>query len=153
LLSGSFVTSKTVKKIVLISCASKKTHHKAKAKDLYISPLFAGNLRYARSLKPDSIFILSAKHGLLELDKEVEPYDATLKDMLPTQVKAWADQVVEQLKEQADLQSDHFIFLAGEKFRKYLATHLVSYEVPLQGMPIGKQLQFLVTHTHEPNLP
>jgi hypothetical protein len=61
--------------------------------------------------------------------------------------------VVEQLKEQADLQSDHFIFLAGEKYRKFLARRLAFYEIPLQGNPIGKQLQYLATQTHEPNLP
>jgi hypothetical protein len=153
LLYDPFGTSNAVKKIVLISCSSNKVHHKAKAKDLYISPLFVGNLRFARNLKPDSIFILSAKYGLLELDREVEPYNTTLNDMPSAQVKAWADQVVEQLKKQADLQSDHFIILAGEKYRKYLVPHLVSYEVPLQGMPIGKQLQYLATQTYEPNLP
>lgn len=141
-----------MKKIVLISCVSKKTPHRAKAKDLYISPLFVGNLRYARNLKPDGIFILSAKYGLLELDREIEPYDTTLKDMSSTQAKVWADKVIEQLRQQADLQSDHFIFLAGERYRKYLAPHFKSYEVPLQGMPIGKQLQYLATQTHEPNL-
>jgi hypothetical protein len=144
-LGTMFATSKTVKTIVLISCASKKAHHKVKAEDLYISPLFTGNLRYARSLKPDSIFILSAKYGLLELDKEVGPYNTTLKDMPSAQVKAWADKVVKQLKTQADLQSDHFIILAGEKYRKYLVPYLSSYEVPLQGMLIGKQLQYLAT--------
>lgn len=141
-----------MKKIVLISCASKKVQRKTQAKDLYISPLFVGNLRYARSLKPDGIFILSAKYGLLELDREVEPYNTTLKDMPRTQVKAWADKVIEQLKEQADLQRDHFIFLAGAKYRIYLVPHMASYEVPLQGMTIGKQLQFLVAQTHEPAL-
>lgn len=70
-----------MKKIVLISCVSKKVSRKAKAKDLYISPLFVGNLRYARSLKPDNIFVLSAKYGLLELETEVDPYNTTLKDM------------------------------------------------------------------------
>ena len=50
-------------KIVLISCASKKLNHKAKAGDLYISQLFKSGLRYAKSLNPDKIFILSAKYG------------------------------------------------------------------------------------------
>ena len=142
-----------MKKIVLLSCVSKKSPHKTKAKDLYISPLFVGSLRYARSLKPDDILILSAKYGLLELDKEIDPYDMTLKDMSPAQARAWADKVLEQLKKQADLQRDHFIFLAGEKYRKYVAPHLASYEVPLQGMAIGKQLQYLAMQKHELHLP
>jgi len=49
-----------MKKIVLISCVSKKLHHKSKAQDLYVSSLFLKNLQYAKSLNPDKIFILSA---------------------------------------------------------------------------------------------
>jgi Family of unknown function (DUF6884) len=142
-----------MKKIVLISCVKKKRPRKAKAEHLYISPLFMGSLRYARNLKPDSIFILSAKHGLLELDREIEPYNSTLKDLPVVQVRAWADKVIEQLKQQADLQNDHFILLAGEKYRKFLRPHLKSVEVPLQGMSFGKQLQYLANPTYEPNLP
>lgn len=132
-----------MKRIVLISCVSKKRTYTAKASDLYISPLFSGNLKYARTLKPDAIFILSAKYGLLDLDTEIEPYDTTLNNMSSHQIKEWADQVITKLKIQTDLQNDHFIFLAGERYRKYLLPHLASYEIPLQGMTIGKQLQFL----------
>ncbi len=38
------------KKIVLISCVSKKLAHRAKAKELYISTLFKLNLKYATQL-------------------------------------------------------------------------------------------------------
>ncbi len=54
-----------MKQIVLISCVSKKLNAKSKAKDLYISPLFKKNLKYATSLNPDETFILSAKYGLV----------------------------------------------------------------------------------------
>lgn len=37
-----------LKKIVLISCVSKKQPHRAKAKDLYISLLFRKNMAYAK---------------------------------------------------------------------------------------------------------
>ena len=92
-----------MKQIALISCASKKRPYKTKAEDLYISPLFMGNLRYARSRMPDDIFILSAKYGLLELDTEIEPYNVTLKEMSTAEVRAWADGVLEQLGRRADL--------------------------------------------------
>ena len=36
-------------KIVLISCVSKKLDHSAKARDMYISPLFKLSLKYAIS--------------------------------------------------------------------------------------------------------
>lgn len=76
--------------IVLISCVSKKQAHKAKVKDLYISPLFRKNLAYAQKLKPDMIYILSAKYGLLDLDTEIEPYDLTLNNMPSNEIKSWA---------------------------------------------------------------
>ena len=60
------------KKIILISCVSQKLSHRAKAKDLYISTLFTLNRKYAEKLNPDKIFVLSAKHGLLDMEQEIE---------------------------------------------------------------------------------
>jgi hypothetical protein len=116
---------------------------KCKAEFLYRSPLFIGNLRYAKSLRPDLILILSAEYGLLELDRIVDPYDKTLNSMSSTEVKEWADKVIADLCMRTDLKRDHYIFLAGDRYRKFLVTHLSSYEIPLRGMPIGKQLHFL----------
>lgn len=130
-------------KIVLISCAAKKQNNKAQAKDLYISNLFIKNLAFAESLHPDKIFILSAKHRLLPLTKKIDPYDLTLNNFKPKELKDWAESTLQQLKQEADLEKDNFIFLAGDKYRKYLLPELKNYEIPLKGMPIGKQLQFL----------
>ena len=47
-----------MRKIVLISCVSKKLVHAAKVRDIYVSPLFRLNLAYAESLKPDAIYVL-----------------------------------------------------------------------------------------------
>jgi hypothetical protein len=132
-----------MKKIVLISCVSTKRAVKSKAAELYISTLFKLNLQYARKLKPDAIFILSAKYGLVALDDEIEPYDVTLNKMRVDEKKSWANQVLGQLKLQTDLQNDHFIILAGERYRQYLLPHLKFREIPLKGLPIGKQLQYL----------
>lgn len=57
-----------MKRIVLISCVSKKRNVKSKAKDLYKGPLFTNSLAYGQALKPDKIYILSAKHHLLNLE-------------------------------------------------------------------------------------
>ena len=138
-----------MKKMVLISCVSKKLPHKAKAKDLYVSPLFKLNLAYAQSLNPDAIYILSAKYGLLDLDTEIEPYDVTLNKMSARQVRAWAQDVLRQLENRVNLKIDHFIFLAGNNYRKYLIPYIKSYEVPLEGLPIGRQLQYLSKRLHE----
>jgi hypothetical protein len=85
------------RKIILISCASKKQSTRSQAKDLYISTLFKLNLKYAYSLNPEAIFILSAKHGLLNLETEIEPYNLTLNNMMGHEIKEWALKVINQL--------------------------------------------------------
>jgi cytoplasmic iron level regulating protein YaaA (DUF328/UPF0246 family) len=132
-----------MKKIILISCVSQKRSYQSKAKDLYISALFKKNLAYARRMNPDAIYILSAKYGLIDLDAEIEPYNLTLNTMSTGEIRSWADMVQQQLRQVADLQDDHFIFLAGMKYRKYLLPYLKSYQIPLEGLTIGKQLQAL----------
>jgi len=130
-------------KIVLISCVSKKLSHKAKAKDIYASPLFKMNLKFAESLNPDKIFILSAKFGLIDLDKEIEPYNKTLNKMKSAEKRDWANNVLHDLRKIADLDKDEFIFLAGENYRKYLIPHIKNYKIPLKSLSIGRQLQYL----------
>ena len=130
-------------RIVLISCVSQKLSHKAKARDLYISSLFKYNLKYAESMNPDKIFILSAEHGLLSPEKEIEPYNQTLNTMRSGEIKEWAKNVLKQLNKVADLHNDEFIFLAGEKYRKYLIPNIANYKIPLEGLRIGEQLKFL----------
>lgn len=130
-------------RIVLISCVSKKLSKKTKAKDLYTSTLFKLNMKFAQTFNTDNIFILSAKHGLIDLDDEIAPYDVTLNKMKADVIKSWSSRVLAQLKVKFDLQKDHFIFLAGDKYRKYLIPHIASYDIPLQGKRIGEQLQHL----------
>jgi hypothetical protein len=126
---------------------SKKLVHAAKVRDIYVSPLFRLNLAYAESLKPDAIYVLSAKHGLLPLDDQIEPYELTLNTMGTGQIRAWASGVVSQLAAVADLKHDLFVFLAGDKYRKFLVPHLAHFEVPMDGLTIGRQLQFLSRRT------
>lgn len=131
------------RRIVPISCVSKKLSQGAKAKDLYVSELFKRNLKYAKKLKPDDIFILSAKHGLLSLEQEIEPYEQTLNNMPAHEVKQWANQILEEIRNKYSIDDTTFVFLAGEKYRKYLLPHLTDVQIPLKGLGIGKQLQKL----------
>lgn len=110
---------------------------------MYVSTLFKLNLEYAGKLQPDAIFILSAKHGFLSLEEEIEPYEQTLNTMHASEIKQWAGQVLEQIKDICSLEETEFIFLAGDKYRKYLLPHIVHVQVPLQGLRIGEQLRRL----------
>lgn len=132
-----------MKRLILISCVSQKLQRRAKARDLYISPLFRLNLRYAEKLTPDEIYVLSAKYGLLSLEEEIEPYELTLNNMRASEVKSWASHVLAQLKSRCSIDASRFTFLAGEKYRRYLIPYLSNYEVPFEGLRIGKQLQKL----------
>ncbi len=131
--------------IVLISCVSKKQNHSTPAQNLYISPLFKMSLKYAEKLKPDKIFILSAKYYLLPLDKEIEPYDVTLNKMSIKEKKAWAEEVIKELENNTDLNNDHFVILAGENYVKFIRDKIKNREEPLKGLSIGRRLSFLKT--------
>ncbi len=130
-------------KIILISCVSKKLSKKAKAKDLYISPLFKMNLAYAKILNADTIFVLSAKYGLVGLNQEIDTYNQTLNTMPVSMIKKWAEKVKIQMKGKIHFEKDEIIFLAGERYRRFLAPLFKSSHVPMKGLGIGKQLQFL----------
>lgn len=131
------------KRIVLISCVSQKLSQRAKAKDLYVSTLFKLNLKYAEKLLPDDIFVLSAKHGLLSLETEIEPYEQTLNNMCAGEIKQWASRVLEQINRVCSINETEFVILAGDKYRKYLLPHIKNSQVPLKGLRIGEQLQKL----------
>src|SRR5690606_21078931 len=132
-----------MKNIILISCVSKKLDRESTTEEIYTSSLFKKNLTYAKSLKPSGIFILSAKHGLLKLTEEIEPYDKTLNKMRVNERKEWTKVVVTQLKSVADLKNDEFTYLAGNKYREYLLPELSKVKIPMKGLKIGEQLQWL----------
>ena len=127
----------------MISCVSKKLDKKSTAENLYISSLFKKNLTYAKSLNPSEIYILSAEHGLLKLTDEIEPYDKTLNNMRSNEIKEWSKKVIYELKSLTDLEKDEFTFLAGEKYRKFLIPEMSNVKIPMKGLKIGKQLQWL----------
>lgn len=121
-----------MKTIYLISCTRRKLPHKAKVRNLYQeSPWFKNALGYAEKQKPDAIYVISAKHGLLTLEKEIEPYDVNLNDFSENENKKWAERVLKDLAKVADLSKDKFIILAENTYRKNLVVKLKNYEIPL----------------------
>jgi len=130
--------------IAIISCVKKKVKYSAKARDLYTSPLFTKTLKYTETvLQPDKIFILSAKHGLLKLDNEIEPYDETLKDKSRDEQREWANTVLHQLKNECDVKNDNFIILAGIEYYKDLIKHLPNVDIHFKKLNLFQRLQFL----------
>lgn len=132
-----------MRKIVLLSCVSKKLESPAAARDLYTSALFKKSLSYAIRQDPDAIFILSAEHGLLHPDTIIDPYDKTLNRMPIADRKSWANNVIRDLAKYCDLEKDLFLILAGRKYCEFLLPHLRNVENPMSVMGIGKRLKFL----------
>lgn len=132
-----------MKTIVLISCVKQKRNRASKARDLYISSFFRKSFAYAHYLNPDKIFILSAKYGLVSPDRIIEPYELSLNTFKKNELIIWSEKTLQQLRHKADLESDRFIILAGNNYRKFLTPYMENYEIPMKGLKIGEQLQFL----------
>lgn len=150
-----------MKKIVLISCSSKKlaTRIKVKAKDLYNSPIFKYSLQYAESLKPDKIFILSAKWHLLNINEKIARYDVTLSYVSPKvrknkpklkvlnkeEKQRWGKKVIKQLSKKSSLNNDRFIILAGKAYIKQIKQGFGDDNIiePLKGKGQWERLKFL----------
>lgn len=133
------------KKIVLVSCVSKKNIRACPARELYQSDWFLKAARFA-SQTGDGWYILSAKYGLVHPDQVLEPYNETLKTMGKSARAAWARRVMASLA--SHLQpGDRVVFLAGQAYREFLADQVTGLgckvEVPMDGLRIGEQLQWL----------
>ncbi|MBH23343.1 MAG: hypothetical protein CMH57_02545 [Myxococcales bacterium] len=143
-----------MKAITLIGCGKAKREEAAPARDLYTGNLFRARLRYA-AWKGDPYYIISARHGLLEPWRVIEPYDLHLSGVAREQRYLWASQVMEALErlhpgERLTLEThagavyvDHLRDRLG-RLATYpegsgaAATWNITH--PVEGMPIGQQL-------------
>lgn len=133
--------------VYLIACSQRKRSAPCRARDLYAaSPLFRLSLQFAEKHHPDQIFILSAKYGLVALDQEIAPYDHTLSIMSGEEVSAWSAGVLQQLQNEVDPATTVVTFLAGKLYGRPLAPFLPHTQLPLEGLGIGKRLQYLKSH-------
>ena len=139
-----------MKTICLVSCASKKRSFKLPAKDIYVSELFRQTRKYVESTGCPW-FILSAKYGLLSPEEIIEPYNQTLNKMPARERRHWAAGVLADLKPIL-LSIDRVEIFAGKRYREFMEDILrqnVEVVVPLQGLRIGQQIQWLKEKNHE----
>lgn len=124
-------------RIGLVACSKQKLDYPAPARELYTSPLFQKAATHCEE-NYDRWFILSAKYGLLEPWRVIEPYDETLNDKPSPKRKEWARMVLDQITINI-LADKTFYFHAGVRYRENLEPHLDSVS-PLKGLGIGQQL-------------
>lgn len=133
------------KTIYLVSCASEKQDFTCRADELYTSTLFTKSAAYAKK-HADRWFILSAKYGLVFPEQIINPYDVTLRKKGVNEKKLWAGRVFEELQPYLSAK-DTVVFLAGQPYRQYLIDKIremgCRVEVPMEGLRIGEQLQWL----------
>lgn len=132
-------------RVALVSCVKSKRSSPTPARDLYTSPLFVGLRAYAER-KADRWYILSAQYGLVEPSQVLRPYEKTLNRMPRAERDEWASRVQGQLASVVPNGAE-VIMLAGQRYREDLIPFLKrrghSVSIPLEGLPFGKQLQFL----------
>ena len=145
-------------RIALVACGATKLRRRALAKDLYIGSLFRAARSYAEACC-DHWYILSAKHGLVDPDTALEPYEQSLAAMPCLQREAWGARVLRQLGAAwGTVQDVRWVLLAGSHYLGALRPGLVQVagghrldieadwamlEVPLARLGIGLQLQWL----------
>jgi hypothetical protein len=142
-------------KIVLLSCTKSKLSKPSPAQELYsASPMFQKTLEYGKALKPDKMYILSAKHHLVPLQKELAPYDKTLKEMPKDEKEKWGEETVKQMKSAGiNLEKDQFVFLTGAEYMKPFSKYIPeeNIEKPMEGKRFGERLKWLNSQVNKIN--
>lgn len=129
----------TMKKPVgLVACCKSKLVVRAKARVLYTGNLFRLSLAW---LEPrcEGLGILSAKHGLLLPDQEVDPYEQTLVGAPEADKAAWAAKVRAQLE--AAFPGAGFLAVCGKDYLGALDG--LPHEVAFGGLRLGEKLSAL----------
>ena len=131
--------------LCLVSCVSRKRQSPSPAKALYLSDWFI-KARQVVKMEGWRWFILSAKYGLVDPDRPIEPYEKTLNNMSNAERRSWASDVWKALEPDLDGVRT-VVFLAGQKYREDLEWRLrgrgIEVRVPMERLRIGEQLAWL----------
>lgn len=141
--------------IGLISCSAQKLDHAAPARELYTSPLFRRSLAYAEATC-SVVYVLSALHDVVELDRVIESYNRRLGGKKERQ--AWGRRAAQRLVAEHGRDTAYMI-LAGSDYADPLSVALWTLDghrgdgwrgvarglihTPLAGMSVGLRLRWL----------
>ncbi|MGJ8641785.1 MAG: DUF6884 domain-containing protein [Luteolibacter sp.] len=138
--------------LYLVSCVAGKQAQSSAAKDLYTSAWFKKARAFVE--KHDGQWrILSAEHGLVHPDTEIAPYERTLNNMGVRDRKVWAGEVIKHLLPLLK-EFDRVVIVAGKRYREFLLADIrskvKSIQIPMEGLPIGKQLAWFKNELTKP---
>ena len=144
--------------IVFIGCGASKMKNACKAKNMYVGNYFQLCLAYAQTFTTqDNIYILSAKYGVLPLEKVIEPYNRTLKKMNKQEKQDWKDMVIKQLGDMGISKDAEVAFVCGTNYYNLLEDYFTNYKLLLPKQRIGMQQHYMIeeikkynkTHDHK----
>ena len=128
---------------IFIGCGKRKNSTSCKAENMYLGNFFSTCLEYAKTLN-GHIYILSAKYGILELDKVITPYDKTLNSINNDEKSLWADMVKSQIVEKNIDTTEETVFLCGKNYYSELLELFEHTKLPLDGLTgMGYQIQWM----------
>jgi len=134
-----------VRRVCLVSCVAQKAGSRLPAKDLYASTLFRSSRAWAERMANDW-YILSAKHGLVDPDRPLDPYDLSLKQLGVHELEEWRIRVISALQEKV-ITGDIITLLASRAYitpiESWLRDAGVRIHVPLDGRSLGFRLHWL----------
>ena len=136
-------------RVVLISCSKSKLANKAPAQDLYTGSLFRKAVSWAE-IKGYTWYVVSALYGLVDPNRELEPYDFTLKQLRHRERETWAHLVVMAELTKFLSRGSHAILIMPQLYRRYIQRELmkasITFENPLEHLAIGQQIKWLTKH-------
>lgn len=132
-------------RVALLGCGKAKLDRPAPAAQLYTGSLFRQALRYSES-RFDERYVLSALHGLVALDKELEPYELALRSLRRHERESWGGRVAQSLVALfADFEVE-LTFLCGRDYAAEVRWRLPRTWMvlePLRGLGLGQRLAML----------
>jgi len=124
--------------VVFIGCGKQKRQGSHPVAVLYTGQYFRFCLRVARRLTDEqSIFVLSAKYGPVELDQVIETYDLKLSDLNKDQITEWRGRVREFVEGWVDRRRA-IVLVCGQLYSEGLPGLRL---LPVVG--IGEQMSFM----------
>ncbi len=140
-----------MRNVYLLTCSRRKTENVAIAKDLYTSPSFIAARKIAE--KEGAIwYIISAKHGLIDPEKKIKPYDLSLRSLSEIEKDKWTSNIVNSIIKNLDT-NDKITFLGDDLYFNHLSEklRLAGFNVtsPLFGKTIDEKLHWLNSYGQE----
>lgn len=138
--------------IVFIGCGATKMKTACKARKMYVGNYVQLCLAYAQTFTTqDNIYILSAKYGVLPLEKVIEPYNKTLNNMNIEEKQDWKNMVIKQLEDIGINKDTEVVFICGTNYYTLLEDYFTNYKLPLPKQCIGVQQHFMIEELREYN--